>query len=684
MPVRINALARLPRAPAEEARLGFFEQFWGLSTLSATLINEFQVVTAKNLTINDQGIIQTRPGLKKCSSVACGAAIKVIAYIPIGSSTYIFLVDADNKLYKCTGSEPSIDPGSAIATLSGQPTILPFGGYAVIMDGNRLKVTQGSAVTLCYDDGNGVNGHIYTNLCGTDDGSTALYSGSTTRVVQAITTPAWEAGYEIVPTKCEVWISKEGAPAGTFTINIYDTTGGTLYATSDSYTADDLTEYAKKLSIDFASANFAGGFTGYEPSTAYRVGVVYASGDATNYVKVHHSSIAAAGGYYYYDGSWHADTTKDVLIGPQPGLPPKASFGIAKENRLFVAGNPDYPGLVFYPAQGDLFDWSSSELAGEIEVIDDDANNFPVGALAEFLKTLLVFGKKQQPFLAALTGDSPADWSLPELYDGLWTHQEALSILPNELIFGMDANLHRLSGIQEFGDLRAYGMADPIESLFKSYFDTDAFSGYHPAEGQYLTKLSGYDPVLVFHLKHAYQDPRTGRTFFPCTDYSFNIDGWEPTAFRGFNNRLYVGGDDGHLYRLDDTIVNDNGTQPVVELKSRLTEAAFNTLHMKQYYGLLESEDTHATCTLNLYLSGTTSDPVAIPLSVQQSPIYGREHFLCEALQIEMKTFAYTKPVRIKQFYFKGVALSRSNMSIEGPLTPGALLTPSEDLTPRG
>jgi len=619
-----------------------------------SVVNEKQLLpdefaSCQNFKLNDFGKWVTRDGLKKVSSVATGAAIKHIAYIPIGANTYIFLVDADHKIYKCTGVEPTIDPGNALATLSGEATLVPFNGYCVILDGDYIKVTQGTTVSLAYDDGVGHAAYQHSNLCANDDNTQSLYSGSKIRCGTKFTTGVF-TGYTIPLTTLDIWINKAGSPTGNITAKLFNASGDTLLATSAAINIATLTTNAIQKSFVFDGSYFMAS------ATEFIICLEYSGGGAANYLKVHGSTVASGGDQYYYDGTWHNVSTANTNLGVKPGLPPKAKFGDVKDNRLFVAGDPDHPGYIWYSNVNTVFDWSTAtsllstntgydtDGGGYVSAVDDNANSYPVGGIVAHYGDLFVFGKEQQPYISRLTGATPNDFTLPPLFQQIFTNHKTVKSLRNDVWLASGESVHNIAGVQEYGDIRTYSPGDPVKNKIATYFDDNAFAEYNPADGQYLIKLNGYDNVLVCHVAYPINSEE-GPTRYPWSEYKFK--NLTPTAFASFNNKFYVGCSNYYLYRLDDTLVQDDGATPDYEIKSAILGMPGASILVRDMFIELASA-ANASWTMAFYRNGSDSAFLSKNLSTSAGPVQSRLNFSCDSIQVKLDTLTFTSPVNIQ------------------------------------
>jgi len=553
----------------------------GLNTVqAANELADGEASALLNMKLNPMGGLETRAGLSRYTAAALTNPPVYIANFPLlGEATGAFglftdtsdveweptssvewvveypsstesdeliVTKSDNKLYYLDGTRTPVLAG----TLLGEATILPFGNYALLLDGSYVKYWDraNGVIKLCYDDGTGSRGYQHSGLGLTADTGIALYNGGNTKAGVRFVTQSWDNGYTIPVTTVEIYMKSSGSPTGDIGCEIY-TDAGALVATSDT-TVDSSTlgATAEKLSFSFSSGDL-------DPSTAYWAVATYSSGDSSNYVQVECENVGSNGDGKYYDGSWNDDTTKAVLAGVKPGRPPKAKFGIVSEGRVYLAGDGNNPGWVWYSNVGDCFDWSTSNGGGYVGAVDENANNFPVGAITAQYGEVYVFGQQDQPYLCKLTGDEPQDFSLPPVYQKISsTHKTCLNII-NDIWFGSSDGVNNITGVLQYGDLRTFHESDPVKNLITSYWDnSEAFAGYFGDTGQYFLKLPNYLRVLVAHTKSPIRE-KTGRVRYPWVEYLFvglglTSDTYRWTASGSGTNEYYcelAGGGDPSL-----------------------------------------------------------------------------------------------------------------------------------------
>jgi hypothetical protein len=372
--------------------------------------------------------------------------------------------------------------------------------------------------------------------------------------------------------------------------------------------------------------------------------------DPSYYISVYGQEVASGGDQYYkdYDGTLTAVSTTDTAIGIKPGRPPKGSFGCVSETRFFLAGDPDNLGYMWYSNVNTILDWSTSAGGGYISAVDDNSNSYSIGALVPLYGDIYIIGREQQPYLSKLSGSSPSDWTIPASHQYINTTHKTAIALPNDIWFTSNVSTHNIQGVQEYGDIRMASPGDTIKNKIITYFSTSAFASFNPENSQYILKLSGYDNILVCHTSNPiiYNN---GIKHYVWTEYK--IKDLTPSAFASFNGYFYIGCTDGHLYRLDNTIVTDSGTLPDVEYESGVLTMPMGAFNAKQQYIGVVSTAT-ASATLSLYKNGSSSAFWNQSLAIDDDIIQDRVNFACRALKLKLHTFTYTEEVVIQNLIF--------------------------------
>lgn len=686
----------------------------GLNTKTpAAALDPKELSICVNLKILPLGALETREGLTQYTTSALTNPASFMCYFPIEadlgntrvyadtddrewadtsarewvkevpaatSADELLITKDDHKLYYLNTSKAPVN----ITTLEGQGMILPFGQYALLLDGSYLKVWNKSTgtVKIAYDDGTGTTGYQHDNTGLTEDTEIKLYGASNTKVGIKFVTQDWTSGYQITITAVEVYVKRVGAATGNVGCELY-TNAGVLAATSDTiFSAADLDTDYELLTFEFSSGSMS-------PETLYWAVITYSDGDAAKYIQVAYDTVASGGDAKYYDGAWNDDTTKAALMAIKPGRPPKGRFGVIDANRVYVAGDPSNPGLVWYSNANDIFDWSTTDGGGYVGAMDSNAASFPVGALVSQYGDIYVFGQASQPYLCKLTGDSPSDFSLPPMFQKVYsTWRTALPVV-NDIWFGSEAGMNALAGVEQYGDLRTFTESDAIQDKIVDYWGDDtAFAGYCGRTGQLFLKLASYPRCLVVHTKLPIQDNR-GRIRYPWTEYVFvranlsssthkwtksgngtneyycqlsaggdpsiddpayvlledsfvtegtigslNDHEWvygnndtlgyntvyirddsgdpdttgiviktvlEPTCFGEYENKFFIGFDDGYIYYLDPTVVKDNSVEPSYVCAGKLLESPFNETCVDKYNVSIGTDGSSITTDIEIY-----------------------------------------------------------------------------------
>lgn len=629
-----------------------FIAFQGFPYGENTAVSPFQL-TIKDLAacidfkLNPGGQLESRAPIVKFTDTAIGTPTDV-KRCSLSGVYYTLAVDS-TKVYYFDGVTPT-----EIGTVANAASITPYNDVALISDGSYLKFCEDtSEVKMAYDAGSG--GTFYDNYSGIDD--TTIDSA---KVAVKFTTPTWDAGFTIPPTKI-YFKAKSSSGDQTITVKVYKVSDDTVMATKVCDTL--LSETATILNVAFDLASV----TELEPSTDY-----YASVEATN-LQMSATTVASGGVGYTNSGSWAAVTTKNPVMRVHPGLPPKSTFCTVSGNRPMLK-NPDEPGRVYF---GNLthLDWSTTDGGGWVGVIDDGANSFEIGGMEDLYGTLYVYGTEDTPYLCQLQGDSPDTYSLPLMFQKIWTTQRTLVNTNNDLWNSSSAGVDALSGVQEYGDLRTLSASDPIKDRFFNWASTTAFSGYNAVDGQYWLYMPEYDYISVCHTKQGVAN-EDGKTVYPWARYKFPIT---PSCFSQTGSDFLIGSTDGYFYTFTSSSSKDLDTSYIYpEFKTAYMQLPGKTTDLIQFQAAVSStvcasmsidfyKNTSATALLTKPLSLPLLDTVtiadlaglsiadlaSIPIASGGKPLYFNININCFSFQLgisNLKTFG--RPV-----YISGVTL---------------------------
>jgi len=520
-------IAQAQRRQSQQSAISFQGFPHGLNTsVPATQIRQTECAALINFKINRGGQLESRSPITKYNLTATTSNSPVKAFIraPIGGTNYELLVDANYKLYYNNSGTLTL-----IGTLEGDAEIVAYNGVAILMDGSYLKYLDGiSNIKIAYDDGTGTSGYQFRNSAGSDDSNLALGNGTNTRIAYKFTSQTFTAGYTIPPTTVTAKLSKNGnGYTGTddqdVIIKIRLVADNSVLATRTLVAAPlntNVSDTATEYSTTFVAGDIANELS---PNVSYYFSVEYANGDASHYIKCHCTDVAAGGLGYHYTGSWSADTDKNPIMSLRPGMPPKATFGTVSTSRLFLGGDPDNPGYIWYSNLTHL-DWSTSDGGGYVGAVDENKNNYEIGAIVNLYAELYVFGTQAQPYLCKLTGTSPTDYALPVLFQRVWaTHKTAMSVI-NDIFFTSEDGADAISGVTEYGDLRTFSASDPIYNrIIDNWITADAFAAYYPIDGQYMLCMPGHHRVLVSHVKIPTTNPEQVGVRYAWAEYELYL-----------------------------------------------------------------------------------------------------------------------------------------------------------------
>lgn len=470
-----------------------------------------------NYGIHPNGTLETRRPITKYIETQITGSPTFFEEIPIGGTNYELTVGSDYKLYYNNEGTQTL-----IGTLEGDARLIAYNGVCMVLDGSYIKYLDGiSDINIAYDDGTGSSGYQFTNTSGGDDTGLAVGNGTNTRIAYAFTSQSWDSGYTIPPTTFSAVLQREGNGfTGTDNVDINvvirkvsDGSSIASKAIISAPIATNLSDTATTYSVTFASTDIT---TEMSPGVEYYASVEYNNGDATHYCSVRCESVA--GNAYVYAGSWAADATKDPLMSLRPGMPPKASFGAVAKNRVFLAGDPDNPGYVWFTNLTHL-DYSTSDGGGYVGAVDGNKNNYEVGGIASLYGDVYVFGTSEQPYLCKLGGTSPSAYSLPALFQKIWTLPDTVQLIGNDIMFVSQNGVKTLSGVQEYGDLRTFSVSKQIKDRFDDYWSADSVTSFFPEKGQFWLSMPDFHRTIVFNNDAISQSPDGNGSRYPVSEY---------------------------------------------------------------------------------------------------------------------------------------------------------------------
>ena len=548
-----------------EVQVASFMGFpYGLNTnLEPSLLSTKELAEAVNVMFRPQGKLVNRPALVRVTDTAIGTPTdRKTANLLSGQ--YVFSADTSGKIYYDVGSTPTL-----IGTVSGEPFLLPYKGAVLIMDGSYLKYcTDTSEIKIAYDAGG--SGWQYDVWDYETDGAV---TGASIGV--SFTSQSWDSGYTIPITKVEFKIIGTTASASV-TVKLKKTDGTVIAskALEESISTTNVLEYFVTFTDDDITEEM-------DPGTQY-----YCVLEGTDFELQYHT-VSADG--RYYDGT-SVDPTKDPLMRIYPGVPPKASFGVITGKdaaaRLFIL-NPDEPGRVYFGNMSYL-DWSTDNGGGWVGVIDDDKNSFKVGSLGMLFGVLYVYGDKSNPYLCALSGSEPNQFSITSVFQHASASTKTLINANNDLLNASELGMSKLKGVQESGDVRTYPITERIQDKIVEYWSDEAFLGFDPKYGHVLLQLPNYSRVLVANTKFPFTEPgQETRTSFPWSEFELPIT---PVYFSQSEQDFIIGADDGYFYQFSsETYKDPNSINIDITIKSAQVKIPGTDLDLNEYQIYIDS-----------------------------------------------------------------------------------------------
>jgi hypothetical protein len=472
-----------------------------------------EMAEAINVMITEQGRLRTREPLQRYTNSAIPA--KVIAHeaCVIGDQIYELVGGNNNKIYYLDANRDPVEIGG---DTDGDMIISPYNGVAIILDGGYIKYIDSDLVLkIAYDDGTGPGGYQFNDTSLNDNNGIALHSASNVRAATKFMTEDWGA-FQIPPTYAIVMLSKSGTPTGSISFSVRKVSDDSVIAQGQIIDASQLPNEASLFEVQLTSTE------NMLPATEYYFSVEYDGGDASNYVDIRCNDDAVVRTAWTYDGtSWSEVTNKNILMGVQPGMPPKGSFADIHQGRLFVGGDPQKMGILSFSNMTHL-DWSTPNGGGWIGVIDDDNNNFPVGGIIEQYNDLWIFGRRAQPYIAKLSGASPDQYVITRTMQKGWTTSKVLMSSINDIWFSSADGANHLTGVQQYGDVRFHQASDPVRDRFLKWDPENTIAGVNPYTGQYMVTFPESWRTLVCHTKYPRQMPG-GNIRYPWVEYIFTM-----------------------------------------------------------------------------------------------------------------------------------------------------------------
>lgn len=247
--------------------------------------------------------------------------------------------------------------------------------------------------------------------------------------------------------------------------------------------------------------------------------------------------------------SWDQTTFQNLA-----GSPPRFSFSVKHQNRLWVAGIYTTPSRLHYSGNLDPEDWTGGT-SGNLDIDPNDGDM--ITGLASFRNELWVFKGPYKGSIHRITGATPSTFARTTFVHGIgacW-HNAIFPIgtagTGSDLGFvSQFGAVHSINATETFGDYNEMQLSRPIQSWIQNHLNFNRL--------RYIWAVNY--PVGGFVLFGVSVDSSSTNNACLLMDYRFNpvrwaylpaLDAVSIGLFTESNNvkRLYIGGNDGYVRR---------------------------------------------------------------------------------------------------------------------------------------
>ena len=236
------------------------------------------------------------------------------------------------------------------------------------------------------------------------------------------------------------------------------------------------------------------------------------------------------------------------------GSPPRFSFSVKHQNRVWAAGIYTTPSRLHYSGNLDPEDWTGGT-SGTIDIDPNDGDM--ITGLASFKNELWVFKGPYHGSIHRITGATPSTFARTMFVNGLgacWHNaifQMGTDGSGSDLGFvSQFGSVHSLNATDAFGDFNDKALSRPIQSWLQNHLNFNRL--------RYIQAVNY--PVGGFVLFTASVDSSSTNNACFIMDYRFNpvrwsylpaLDAGALGLFTESNNvkRVYLGGNDGYVRR---------------------------------------------------------------------------------------------------------------------------------------
>lgn len=258
--------------------------------------------------------------------------------------------------------------------------------------------------------------------------------------------------------------------------------------------------------------------------------------------------------------SWDQSTFQNLAGGP-----PRFSFSVKHQGKQWASGNWLVPYRLYYSVTGNPEDWTSTG-SGSIDIDPGDGDR--IVGIASHKNDLWVFKGPNKLSIHRITGTTPSTFARTTFIEGLSAaNQQCIFRFGDDLGFvSPRGTVHSLTATNAYGDYNQSYMNYPIMSWCRDNMNQSR-STYWKAVSDPLRGLT----LITFPLSGYTNNNRC-----LMLDWRFMAQGepyprwalWDFGAFASLgyvidtNNRprIFAGGYDGYVYRLDQSTRTHNST----------------------------------------------------------------------------------------------------------------------------
>ncbi len=539
-----------------------------LGEVDPRLIPETALAEAVNCSYMRDQFFLGRPGLVRLSASSCGEAIRTICEGPSGT----LYVAGASKVFEFNQAMGTF---TQIATVSQTPTLLAFGNGLIICDGTRLRRYAGGDLFLCGSFYEGITSEITEN----ELTESLEINTSQPRAGVVLTSSV----YKRQVTACKFFVRRsETVPNARLVAAVYR--GGTKVASSVEVLS------ASSLTTEYSYVLFT-----FEPVTleandsTYRV-VLEAPGltSGSYFIAIYTGAISDGLPTYYSGTTWTVVSGKAVYGTVNHQGKPAPTYGIVAQSRLFLTEGS----RIWWSGASNPNDYSEG---GGYFTFGDDATSVPK-ALLFWTNRLYVSGKCRGGDYTIVYDVNPISELAEEDYvaygatcrGGLVVANETLHIVGQGWIA---SRKHIELGLRAMVDVSSYSV--PAAEL-----DAGAHVFLYQPE-MWLLVIGQTGDVYVYAVNR--RDP--SRLDGPWVKWELPVRPW---CFSRSGLDLLMGGDDGHLYKLDPAVNEDQGASTIaaqVTTKVFFGETLLNRKVLKEV-ALEVDNPSGGQLTLTVFVDG--------------------------------------------------------------------------------